>query len=236
MLTAADVDPKVVARYAWGRYSQNGEDGVLAYLLSLLHDVPKTCYEIGGTLDKDGNPECNTANLLANGWKGKIVDAVAWTHPWFLQHRVVPADVQHYTKNRTAADVGVLSVDVDGIDFYLWQAWEGKPDVVVIEYNSMLPNTEPLVVPYDPNFQWDGSDYFGANAKALIQLAWGRGYQLAATVACLNLVFVKREHFYSGQTSDPHVYPPDWSRFGPVVRHPTDRSGRKYVNPFKDVI
>lgn len=232
MLTAADVDPSIVARYAWGRYSQNGEDGVLAYVLSFLPDVPRTCFEIGGTL-RDGNPECNTANLLANGWKGWIVDAREWVHPWFRQMRVTAANVAAVERN-AHGDLGVLSIDVDGIDFWLWKAWpddKPTPAVVVIEYNSTIPNDVPQVIPYDPAFAWDGSDYFGANAHAMIRLGREKGYFLAAAVACLNLVFVREDLWEPSRFG--HMAAAPWSAFGPVVRHPTDTSGRRYVNPFE---
>ena len=56
MIDAKLLDPKIIQRHAWNIYSQNGEDGVLAYLIS-LYDCRKTCVEIGGNLDPLGNPD-----------------------------------------------------------------------------------------------------------------------------------------------------------------------------------
>jgi len=52
-------------------YSQNGEDGILWYVFSLIGTVNKTCVEICA-----GNGrECNTANLIINhGWTGLLFD------------------------------------------------------------------------------------------------------------------------------------------------------------------
>ena len=128
MIDAKLLDPKIIQRHAWNIYSQNGEDGVLAYLIS-LYDCRKTCVEIGGNLDPLGNPECNTANLIANGWKGVIYDVQEIRHPWFRRREVVIENVQA----TVPAGTGVLSIDVDGNDYWLWkQIVSPQPEIVVI--------------------------------------------------------------------------------------------------------
>jgi len=58
-----------------------------------------------------------------------------------------------------------------------------SPRVVVIEFNSCIPPNESKVVSYDPNSQWDGTDYFGASLLALKNLGLEKGYTL---VGCDN--------------------------------------------------
>ena len=97
----------------------------------------------------------------------------------------------------------------------------------MIEYNSALsvggfPRSS-LVMPYDPEFRWDGSDYFGASASAMARLGHAKGYKLVYVEACLNLFFLRNDLL------DNNFLPPSSLCFGPVTRHPTDRSGRKYL-------
>lgn len=215
--------PSVLAANAWKVTSQNGEDGVIAHI---LRHVPhnRTCFEIGGGL-VNGTPESNTYNLLVNGWQGVIVDEKEIVHPWFQQERVTVGTVNALPLNFRDRRLGVLSIDVDGIDYWLWKAIDiVQPTVVVIEYNASRPRDSRQVVPYDPAFSWDGSDYFGASAGAMIELGKSKGYTLVAAVACLNLFFVRTE-LLNGHT----IYPPDQLPLGPCHRHPTDRSGRKYL-------
>src|SRR5260370_17108303 len=52
-------------------YSQNGEDGILWYIFSVIGTTNKKCVEICAG---DG-VQCNTANLIVNhGWNGLLLD------------------------------------------------------------------------------------------------------------------------------------------------------------------
>ena len=53
-----------------------------------------------------------------------------------------------------------------------------QPRVVVIEYNAALRPPLSLVVPYDPERRWDGSNYFGASLEALVRLGRSKGYRI----------------------------------------------------------
>lgn len=216
-------------------YSQNGEDGVLLYILKHL-SYPMRCFEIGAGV-VNGNLECNTAILLSNGWHGEIVDTEPIKHPWCRQLKITPENIGKYVDD----DLGVLSIDVDGNDYWLWKALEVDPAVVIIEYNSHLDPKSRLVQPYSEESHWDGSDYFGASAGALIGLATEKRYHFVGSVSTTNLVFVRRNAInrdccgllpwtgLSGQSLNQEWldYFSPW--LGPVKRHPTDRSERKYM-------
>lgn len=218
MIPSDLLDPRIIRRHAWSIYSQNGEDGVLAYLTSLL-DGPRTCVEIGGNL-VDGNPECNTANLIANGWTGVIYDCSEIVHPWFKQKVVTVDNINDIVRKRQ----GVLSIDVDGNDYWLWKTCNATPEIVVVEYNSTICGS--FVIPYDPNFRWSGTDYFGASYDAMCDLGRNKGYTLVFVEASLNMFFLRNDlvdfrilpSMYRGLLSN-----------NTVTRHPTDRSGRKYL-------
>ena len=98
-----------------------------------------------------------------------------------------------------AENFDVLSIDVDGQDYWIWKAiTTHKPSVVVIEYNGALAD-EPLVVP-DGAPPWGGTDYFGASLRALRNLATDKGYRFVySDLGGTNAFFVRgdlvREHF-----------------------------------------
>jgi hypothetical protein len=92
-------------------------------------------------------------------------------------------------------EFALLSIDIDGNDYWVWKALDRfRPKVVVIEYNGFLPPPLSKVIPYDPDFQWSGTRYFGASLCALNKLAAERDYSL---VYCerrgVNAFFVQRE-------------------------------------------
>jgi hypothetical protein len=71
------------------------------------------------------------------------------------------------------------SVDVDGNDLWIWRAiTHARPRVLVIEYNAHLDHSRRLVQPYDPNWTWDGTDWFGASLAALELVGREQGYTL----------------------------------------------------------
>jgi hypothetical protein len=60
--------------------------------------------------------------------------------------------------------IDVLSIDIYGNDFWVWEAIEHhEPRVVVIEYNANLALDSRLVMPRDDAHARDPTDYFGAS-------------------------------------------------------------------------
>ena len=93
-------------------------------------------------------------------------------------------------------DCDVLSIDVDGQDYWLWQALDVvRPKIVVIEYNSELADGQPLVEPlHDPACSTGNSGVEGASLAALRDLGAEKGYKLVyAELAGVNLFFVRDE-------------------------------------------
>ena len=84
-----------------------------------------------------------------------------------------------FQKYNVPENFDLLSIDIDYNDFWVWKAISKfHPRVLVIEFNSSVPPTESTVVPYDPNAQWDGTNYFGASLLALKNLSLEKNYTL----------------------------------------------------------
>lgn len=186
-------------------HSQNGEDGILLYLFSLIGAPTKRSVEICAG---DGF-ECNTANLIINhGWRGLLVDgdeakvqrakdfyaanrSTSWYPPHVAHAWVTAENVDEYiTGYGFDGEIDLLSLDLDGIDYWVWQAMESvTPRVVVAEYNWTWGPTESKSVPYKANFtnppRNDSSKsdnmYFGASLAALTKLARIKGLRLVGT-------------------------------------------------------
>lgn len=102
----------------------------------------------------------------------------------------------------------MLSIDIDGNDYYVWDAINIiKPRVVVIEYNGKFPPDCDWKMAYNEQHIWDGSDWHGASLKALEKLGSIKGYQLVGTnITGANAFFVKKSLasnlFYNPPTSE----------------------------------
>lgn len=211
--------------------SQNGEDGVLLYLLWLIeHDsprkakLPRSCFEVGASL-VNGNLECNTAVLLNNGWNGVVIDREEIIHP-LCRQQVVTSDnicqvvVRSFPEAEDLERISVFSLDIDGMDWWVWKALPLTPAVYIVECNAHRDPQARETVAFDPDFRWDGSDYFGASAGAMLDLGHAKGCKLTCVTSCLNMFFVRDDLLPPGFEE----YPLDL--VGPIRRHPTNKTGR----------
>lgn len=180
-------------------YSQAGEDGILVYIFALIGTTNKVAVEIGA-----GNGvENNTANLIIHhGWTGYLFDAdpdrvqtarefygrIRQTSLWppaITCSRVTPASVDEVVRGAGATGpVDLFSLDIDGIDYWVWEALTViEPRVVVVEFNNLWPASAAMTVPNDPDFRAEynsryGADYSGATLGAFVKLATRKGYRL----------------------------------------------------------
>ena len=94
--------------------------------------------------------------------------------------RVTAENIQNlFEKYNVPTHFDLLSIDIDFNDYWIWKSIvDYFPRVVIIEYNSSIPSNESKVVPYNPDYIWDGTNYFGASLLALSNLASQKGYTL----------------------------------------------------------
>ena len=110
--------------------------------------------------------------------------------------RITAENIQNlFTKYNVPTHFDLLSIDIDFNDYWVWKSIvDYFPRVVIIEYNSFISPNESKVVPYDPDYVWDGTNYFGASLLALNNLAFQKGYTL---VGCdsngINAFFCKTD-------------------------------------------
>jgi hypothetical protein len=219
-------DERRLQRFESQVFSQNGEDGILAEIFRRIGRTDRRFVEIGV---EDGL-ENNTAYLLAQGWSGTWVDADAaalerarghFREP-VMQGRLtvvqsfVTAEnvVDTLREARTPREFDLLSLDIDRNTYHIWAALRSfSPRVVVVEYNSSILPTDPWVVEYAPDKQWNGTAVFGASLKSFELLGDSLGYRL---VGCdlhgVNAFFVREDlvvdRFLAPFTAENHYEPP----------------------------
>jgi len=197
-----------VQDYEFKIYSQWGEDGIIQFLISKLPIKKRVFVEFG----VENYQEANTRFLLQNNnWTGLIIDkdqeninsivnsGVYWRHSLTAVSKLITKDNINDIILRAgiSGDVGILSIDVDGNDYWIFEAIECiNPSIVIAEYNSLFGKNLKISVPYDKNFiraekHYSGL-YYGASIAALTELANKKGYCLVGsnTAGC-NLFFVK---------------------------------------------
>ncbi|MFH1985711.1 MAG: hypothetical protein ABIL58_28080 [Pseudomonadota bacterium] len=91
----------------------------------------------------------------------------------------------------------MFSLDVDGIDYWLWESLTiVRPRVVILEAVAFWESEKSVSIPYIHNFnRFDKHlDYMGASIPAFIKLGKQKGYRL---VACnrygFNLMFIRND-------------------------------------------
>lgn len=173
-----------------GIYSQGAEDHILTHVFERVQPGRRFCVEFGAS---DGLRNSNTARLLRDaGWSGVLIEGSDYRFGKLRDHyrdtanvRLVQARLQPDTVERVFAEAGVpedldlLSIDIDGNDYWVWRAIEHyRPQVVVIEYNPYYAPPERWVMKFNPDHTWDGSTYYGASLESLCALGKQKGYEL----------------------------------------------------------
>lgn len=191
-------------------FSQWGEDGIIQHLLRHVKIDRKIFVEFG----VEDYRESNTRFLLVNNnWTGLILDGdstnvrniktsrIYWAYNIKAQQAFVTAENinEVLSENGITGEIGLLSIDIDGNDFWVWRAITVvNPVIVVVEYNHRFGSQAAVTIPYDANFERTRATeplvYFGASLPALCWLAERKGY---AFVGCnsngVNAFFVRKD-------------------------------------------
>lgn len=208
-------------------YSQCGEDGVIARIFECIGTTNRHFVEFGA---KDGIELSNTANLrLHHGWQGLLMDGGAPPdHPIVRREFVTAENINDLLDKWDVPDrPDLLSIDLDGNDYWVWKAIERvRARVVIAEYNVFFALGVRKTIPYDPHHVWDETSYHGASLAAMHALGQSKGYALIYTdTYAPNAYFVLRSELPEDYVEAPlHEVARDaWSD------EPRDPKGREWV-------
>ena len=191
-------------------YSQWGEDGIIQWLIKNV-EIPNKIFVEFGVEDYQ---EANTRFLLMNNnWSGLVIDGSkenmdklrkeSWLWKYDLQ--VVDKFITKDNINEIIlgagieGDIGILSVDVDGNDYWILNAIDCvKPRILICEYNALFGESEKVTIPYDEKFFRTSSHYSnlysGASLAAFKDYAEKHGYYyFGSNSAGGNAFFVRKD-------------------------------------------
>jgi hypothetical protein len=201
-----NADDRRLLKYGYRVYSQSDEDGILHEILHRIGDGGRRFVEIGAG---DGF-ENNTLFLLIQGWRGvwiegssrKVASAkkhheaeIAEGRLQVVQQYSTAANIDETIKRFSPGELDVLSVDIDGNDYYVLGAIRAvAPRVIVAEYNAKFPPDVRWIMEHNEAHRWDSTDYFGASLKALEILLLERGYFLVGcNLLGTNAFFIRKD-------------------------------------------
>ena len=173
-------------------FSQFGDDGIIQWLTQNLEIPNKTFIEFG----VEDFSESNSRFLMMNdNWSGFVMDGSElniknlkssyyyWKYELASKAVFINKDnindlIQEQEFNR---EVGLLHIDIDGNDYYIWDEINViEPIIVIVEFNGIFGKDRSLSVIYDKDFIRNNSHYsfllFGSSIKSLYQLAEDKGY------------------------------------------------------------
>jgi hypothetical protein len=189
-------------------FSQWGEDGIIQWLVRHVPIEHQLFVEFG----VQDYRESNTRFLLVNnGWAGLVMDGSAenvrriredgiyWRHNLKAQAEFVTRENinELLTGNGVQGSIGLLSIDIDGNDYWVWEAITVvEPAIVVVEYNARFGPRRAVTVPYRADFVRSRAHYsmiyYGASLTALWALGRRKGSALVGCNSAGNNAFFVR--------------------------------------------
>jgi hypothetical protein len=196
--------------YEFKVFSERGEDGILQKFVRSIEIKNKTFIEFG--VEDFFESNCRFL-MMKDNWSGFVIDGCARNirrlkSAYFYWRFALDAISAFITKDNINTllaqsgfddDIGVLSIDLDGNDFWILQAIDRyRPRILIVEYNSVFGLDRKITVPYDPQFQrtqkHSSNLYWGASLAALASIAFERGYTLVGTNSGGNNAFFVRNN------------------------------------------
>jgi hypothetical protein len=191
-------------------FSQFGDDGIVQWLTSHIAFSHRTFIEFGV---EDYRESTTRFLMMHDNWSGFVMDGsaenvaaiVASEYYWRHELLARAAFIDRENINELLAgcpfqrDIGVLHIDLDGNDYWIWNQIDVvSPSVVIVEYNSVFGIDRAITIPYDRRFSRTRSHYsnlyFGASLRALHRLSEKKGYAfIGCNSAGNNAYFVRHD-------------------------------------------
>jgi len=202
----------ILLDYASNKYSQFGEDGIIAKILEIIPHNDKWCVEFGAW---DGRVLSNTCRLIEeSGYSAVLIEGdpikYAELQSNFAENSKVVTIKEFINFDTCSLDKTLrqtniplnfdfLSIDIDGCDYHIWASLnEYKPKVVCIEYNPTMSNEVRFI--QEKNF----SCAQGASISSIVELANDKGYNLIC-VTKNNAIFVCRDLYQHFDIEDNSI-------------------------------
>jgi len=141
-------------------FSQNGEDGIIEYIFGKIGFESRVCCEFGAW---DGVHLSNCRNLITHGWKavmiegnekryGRLRGRYADNPSVKTVHRYVDSansKLDDILDELNVASLDFLSVDIDGLDYQIFESLDIRPRVICIEVGACHDPRSLSTIPSD---------------------------------------------------------------------------------------
>jgi hypothetical protein len=205
------VDPKKTWTWEFSAFSQNGEDGLIDHLLSMVKQPNRYFVEIGASDGLENNSSFlafvkKYDGVMVEGDPFKAANAARFLQSmnWgvkYLNLFITPETVGKLAQECLRLDPDFFSLDIDGNDFYIAQACLEAgfhPKVICVEYNSTFGPERAITIPYRQDFDYTKAHlsgfYYGVSLKGWKKLFGDHGYQFVTVdTRGVNAFFVDPE-------------------------------------------
>lgn len=205
----SSLTPKTLAELEFQVFSQFGDDGIIQWLVNRL-PINKTFIEFG----VENYRESNTRFLLINNyWSGLVIDGndeniASIRNEQLYSFYDIQAEYSFIKKSninqlislaKFDKEIGILSIDIDGNDYWIWNEINViKPAIVICEYNSLFGFDFPYTIHYEDDFvrgQKYPFNFYGTSLRSIYDLAQIKGYKfIGSNSAGNNAYFIRSEY------------------------------------------
>ena len=205
-------------------FSQNGEDGIIDFLLEQCLIQKPNIIEIGaGTFQECNSRFCNLSRNSNLYLVDKYLEYEKFAKLFLprLINSSITIDNSWVTKDninmiidrarKTLGTANILSIDLDGNDYWvLSSVKELDYDIIIIEYNPSLSINEPVSTLYKSNFdrkhEHFSYKYYGASLEAFVSFLAVKNYFFAgATSQGTNAFFINNKHLHKFSNLDRSI-------------------------------
>lgn len=184
------------------KYSQRGHDGIISKIMKELNIISGFFIEFGGW---DGIHLSNCRNLYENGWNGCFIESDIhkyqilvknydgkgiiclnkYVHPNKQEGDTIDSLYKEYMND---IDIDLLSIDIDGRDYEIFENMDLKPKLIIIEGGFLFHPCLRTKIPYN-----EAKNNIQQPLFVLFELAKKKGY----TPICFNQdTFLLRNDLY----------------------------------------
>ena len=165
-----------------GIYSSLDEQVVIERVVKELGIRATSCVDIAAG---DGVTMSNTYALFRRGWEGVAVEYDparfrSLAHAYRIlpkanlaRCKVTPDNVVALLRaNGVPTDFGVLSLDLDGYDYFVLERIlaEFRPSLICVEINEKIPPPVKFTINFHPTYSWKGDHFYGQSISQLCLL------------------------------------------------------------------
>jgi hypothetical protein len=172
-----------------GKHSQYQEEKVLNAIFEKMGTTSKFLVDFGAG---DGHSLSNSRYFLEKGWDGLLMEGKKNNVPDIMHEFITAENIEKlFEKYNVPEKFDLLSIDIDGNDYWVWKAIKNyRPRVVIIEFNGTIKEGISKTIEYNPEHCFGNNDYYGASFEALRKLGLSKAYTLVCQVATTNMVFI----------------------------------------------